>query len=381
MFRTHFVPPLLLLLLALTAAPAGLAAAQPDAAWKLIYHYDQDRSSLSLHDLHWPGPGCLIAFGTETVRGRGKPVAAISRDGGRTWALTPLKAHVRSAFFLTERLGWSVTSDGVERTSDCGRTWEKAGRQAELARVWFRDEALGWGVGMGRKAVVTRDGGRTWKNIEAINGPDSEPDQSLFAWIAFANEQTGVMTGWHYPDRNPPPPPIWLDPAELRLTVGLPYTTLLLQTRDGGKTWRGMTASLHGRLTRLRFGPDGAGLAIIEYEQSFQWPSQVYGWRVGESDMPRVYREEHHFVTDAAVGRDGWTYLAGVEVGGSVRLPTPAKVKIVRSRDLKTWTPVRVDYRAAAEYVWFAHGPDRELLALSDRGMILRLDLPAPARQ
>lgn len=367
--------PLLLRALAVVLAlwTAAGAGAQ-DPVWKTVYLYDEDFANLAFHDIHWPGPDCMIALGVETRRGRGRSVAVISTDAGRTWALTPLKSHARSAYFLNDRLGWIVTTAGLERTNDCGRTWEKMGREPDLVRVWFRDEALGWAAGLQRKSLATRDGGRTWNPIDVINPLEFETDRSIFAWLEIWNEQWGIMSGRHYPDRLPPSGLIWLDPSELRRRVGLPYTTLLLQTIDGGQTWRGYTASLHGRVTRVRLGPGGAGIVVMEYEQSFEWPSQVYGMRVGEQPLTSIYRDKYHFITDGQVGRDGWTYLAGVEVPGSVRLPVPGKVKIVRSRDRKNWTPVPVDYRAAAGKIWLAAGPGRDLVAITDTGMILRLE-------
>lgn len=364
-FRTAAVC-LLLLALSINAAEGQ--------AWKPLYLYDEDHSGLTLHDIHWPGPGCLIAFGVQTTRDRaGKSVAVISNDNGKTWAVTPLKSHARSGFFLSERLGWIVTDGGLERTNDCGRTWEKSGRQKDLLRVWFRDESLGWGVGLPKKAVVTRDGGRTWKNVEAVDAPKSDPSRSVFAWTEFANEKIGVMVGWHQPDRRGPRFPVWMDPEDQQTRRQLPSLTLMLQTIDGGQTWHGFTASLMGRLTRLRMAPNGRGVSIVEFDPGFDWPSEVYGMGVGEATVRRIYREKSHFVTDAAFGRDGWLYLAGVEVSGSVRLPLPAKVKIVRTRDLQTWTPVPVDYRASAGHVFLAVGPDRDVVAIADTGMILRL--------
>lgn len=358
------------LLLLLTAVNARAQT----AAWKSIYFFDEDLSGLTLHDIHWPGPGCMIALGVQTTRGRSRSVAVTSNDNGKSWALTPLKTDARSAFFLSERLGWIVTNDGLERTSDCGKTWQRSGKQRDLLRVWFRDEALGWGVGVPKKAVTTRDGGKTWKDIEAVNPPKSDPERSVFAWLEFANEKMGVMVGWHQPDRRGPRFPIWMDPEDQQYSRQLPSLTLMLQTVDGGQKWQGFTASLMGRMTRLRMSPAGVGVSIIEFEQGFEWPSEVYGMGVGEATVRRVYREKRHFVTDGAFGRDGWVYLAGVEVAGTVRLPVPGKVRIMRSRDLKTWTAMPVDYRASAARVFLATGPDRNLVAITDTGMILRLE-------
>lgn len=353
---------------------SAVSGVMPAATWKSVYFYDEDGAGLRLHDLQWPGPGCAIALGTEANRGKVKHVAVISNDGGKTWALTPLKSHARSAFFLNDRLGWIVTESGLERTGDCGRTWEKLGRQKDIVRVWFRDEALGWAVGAPKKTLETRDGGKTWKDIAAVDPPKSDPDRSIFAWVEFANEKKGVMVGWHQPDRKSPRFPAWMDPEEAKLHRQLPSLTLMLQTLDGGTTWKGFTASVMGRMTRLRLGPDGSGLAVLEFDPGFEWPSEVFGMGVGATTVARVYRDKHLAVTDAAIGSDGWSYLAGVEVEGTMRLPVPTKVKIVRSLDWKNWEPMAVDYRASGGFVRIAVGPNRALMALTDTGMILRLE-------
>lgn len=356
------------------AVLCSLAAAAAEPTWKSVYFFDQDLAGLTLHDLHWPGPQCILAVGVQQeARGKTRSVALTSNDGGASWSLNPLKSHARSAMFVNERMGWVVTEDGVDRTNDCGKTWERLGREKNLLRVWFRDEALGWGAGAPKKAVVTRDGGRTWKNLQAVDAPKSDPDRSLYGWVEFGNDKLGIMVGWHTPARRGPQFPAWMDPEDAQLRRQWPSLTLMLQTIDGGATWKGMTASLMGRIQRVRMSPDGSGLAIIEFDQSFEWPSEVHGMGVGKEVVRRLYRDKNHFITDAALGPEGWIYLAGVEVPGTMRLPVPGKVRIIRSRDLTNWTTMKVDYRASATRVTLARSPSGELLAATDGGMILKL--------
>lgn len=343
-------------------------------SWKMAYFYDEDFSALTLRDIQYPGDNCLFALGTQSTRGaKPKSVAVRSVDGGKSWTVAPLKTHGRSAFFLSERLGWMVTEDGLERTSDCGATFEKAGKQKGLVRAWFQDEALGWAVGGPKKAVATRDGGRTWTDIKPENESKSDPDRSVYAWIEFANEKFGVIAGWHQPQRRGAQFPVWMDPEAAQNRRQWPSLTLMLQSIDGGAAWKGFTASLLGRMTRIRLAPTGKGIALIEFDEGFDYPSEVYRIGVNEPAVTRIYRDKRHAVTDLALTKDGWTYLAGVQTPGAVRLPVPGKVRILRNRD-SAWVEDPVDYRAAANRVWLALSPEGRAVAATDTGMILRLE-------
>jgi hypothetical protein len=378
------VPAALLASLPITAqAPATLPAPSAPVtattpsrllSWKMAYFYDEDLSSLTFHDIQFPGPKCAFALATEVVRGRVKSVAVRSTDGGKTWAITPLKSHGRSAFFLSERLGWLVTEDGIERSNDCGVTWERVGREKGLVRAWFRDEALGWAVGLQKKAMATRDGGKTWTALQPVDNPTSSADRSAYAWVEFANGEFGAIVGWHTPQRKDTQAfPVWMDPEAASSRRQFPSLTLMLQTQDGGSTWRGFTASLMGRMTRLRMRPDGAGLALIEFDETFDYPSEVFLMGKGEKEIRRVYRQKDHAVTDIAITSDGSTYLAGVQTPGAIRLPVPGKVRILRSRDSQ-WVEDQADYRAVANRIYLAASPSGQLIAATDTGMILRLE-------
>lgn len=342
-------------------------------SWKSIYFFDEDAASLSLHDLHWPGPKCIFALGTQRTRNRVQPVALRSTDDGRTWSQLTLKDYGRSAFFLSERLGYLVTESGVERTSDCGTTWEKLGRKKGLLRVHMRDESVGWAVGVPKLAVATRDGGRTWTDLKIANTPTSDPKRSLYAWIEFAGEKLGTITGWHSPQRTQPQFPVWMEPDAAAIRRQWPSLTLVLQTSDGGATWQGLSASVMGHMTRVRMLPNGNGLALMEFEDTFEWPAEVH--RLAGPTITRVYRDKRHAVTDLAIKANGEAYLGGVEPQGvGVRLPIPGKVRILRSLDLKLWTEDPADYRAVANRVMLAKGPGDRLMAATDTGMILRLE-------
>ena len=353
----------------------GLIAAQPKLlSWKVAYFHDEDFSLLSFHDIQFGGSDCIFALGTQVTKSKVKPVSVRSIDRGKTWILTALKDQARSAFFLSARLGWMVTEDGVERSNDCGATWERASKEKGLLRVSFRDEALGWAVGSPKKALATRDGGKTWTAIKPNSDPKSDPDRSVYAWVEFATDSFGIIAGWHSPQRRAAQFPIWMDPESATNRRQWPSLTLMLQTIDGGTVWQGFTASLLGKMTRIRLAPSGAGLTLIEFDETFDYPSEVYRLAPEHNTISRIYRDKRHAVSDIALGRDGWTYLAGVQTQGTIRLPVPGKVRILRSQDDKTWMEDPVDYRASANRVFLATAPDGRMMAATDTGMILRLE-------
>ena len=165
--------------------------------------------------------------------------------------------------------------------------------------------------------------------------------------------------------------PAWLDPEDALSRRELPHLGYTLSTLDGGKTWVSGSASLIGQITRVRFRPDGTGLGLIEYADSFRYPSEAYklDWKTGKSET--VFRDKRYALTDVWFGKDGSSYIAGVEVQGTVRSIAPGRVRVFHSTDMKGWTEMKVDYRASAQRVIFAGGDD--LWLATDNGMILKL--------
>ena len=159
------------------------------------------------------------------------------------------------------------------------------------------------------------------------------------------------------------------DALSHRETPHLAYT---LATTDGGKTWKSTSASLFGQVTRIRVNRSGVGLGLIEYSDSFRYPSEAYklDWKTGRNET--IYRDKKYAITDVWLSPDGTAYLAGVDVAGEVRSVLPGSVKVYRSKDFKSWTEMAVDYRAVAQRATLAaFGED--LWLATDSGMILKL--------
>jgi photosystem II stability/assembly factor-like uncharacterized protein len=359
--------------------------------WTIQYFYDELKSELELTDLAFPSAQRGIAVGSiyEKSNGKEKYTSLVTSDGGAHWSLVPIKEYPRSIFFLNDSMGWMVTDHGVWFTDESGRTWKKLCEQIKpdktlqpqttiglLLRVLFLDEKHGFGVGLQKTIVETKDGGRTWNSLEAAAKPSGNPAYTAYTHIVFNGDKRGVIVGGSLPPRREEGMrgslPAWMDPERASKRKQVPTLTLLVQTTDGGATWDPSTAPLFGTVTSMRYaGPDG--LMVMGFNESFAWPSDVY--RLAGKETGRVFRDKSPRVIDAQLYKGPRIYLAGVEPTGKMNTaPIPGAVRILESGDFRTWTPMKVDYKASARSVVIA-GPDADhVWVATDTGMILHLE-------
>jgi hypothetical protein len=242
-----------------------------------------------------------------------------------------------------------------------------------ISRVWFLDEQHGFAAGYQKTALETHDGGKQWTPIEEAAKPTGHPSFTAYTEIAF-DGPWGLIVGASTPPRrdggNYPP---WMDPERASKQRQRPTLTLVLETRDSGVNWRSQTAPVFGIVGALHVAGK-MGLDVMEFQDSFEVPSEVYRLDLTTGKSVSVFREKDRHVTDAAVFADGRGFLAAVEPPGRLNsLPIPGKVKMLSSTDLTEWKEVNVDYRAVAGSLVLA-GPDADhMWAATDTGMILRL--------
>jgi len=351
------------------------AAAMPAGAekWQLQYFYDEAKTNLVFHDIQFVSPQRGMAVGS-VVEGKGrKPMSVTTQDGGAHWQVAPLEENPISLFFLNDSLGWMVTEKGLWRTNEFGRDWHKLPHPpAQPIRVYFVDGDNGWAACMKKSVLVTHDGGKKWEPVEAAAEPAGAPERSAYTWIAFADPNHGIVTGLNQPVQHWLPMfPTWLDPEDALTRRETPHLSYALTTGDAGKTWKTESASLLGRITRVRLAAGGAGVGLIEYADSFKYPSEVYriDWKTGKNTT--VFRDKRYSINDVWLTPGGTVYLAGVEFPGEVRSVSPGKVKIFRSTDFSSWTEQEVDYRATAQRVLLA-GSGEDVWLATDNGMILK---------
>lgn len=340
--------------------------------WKVAYFYDKENSSLVINDLQFPSPSRGVAAGYLDEKGASKPVIVSTDDGGAHWTISKLKHVPISLFFLNDKLGWMVTPEGIWRTLDAGREWHELPKSPKLAmKVHFLDESRGFVIGAHKLAYQTGDGGKTWEPIAAAAEPHTDPEYTVYNNITFVTPKTGLIDGFSSPPRGAAKPD-WLDTDDKRREW--PHLSIMLDTRDGGKTWKPSTASMFGRVARESFQPTGRGLGLIEFTDTFKWPSEVHliDGTTGKSSI--VYNATDRAITDVLLLPSGTGYLAGVEVIGKLQhSPIPRKLKILRSTDLNDWEEMDVDYRATAVRAMLRVAGDGSLWVATDTGMILKL--------
>jgi photosystem II stability/assembly factor-like uncharacterized protein len=351
------------------------ATAEAAGQWRVQYFYDPpDGSEFSITDLAFPTAQYGIAAGELETGGRPKPYAVATQDGGKTWLPVRVPEAAQSLFFLNERTGWLVGRKHIWRTGDFGRKWTKLKSVRGARRVYFRDERRGWVAGEDKWLYQTTDGGLKWTRVEAGPMPKSVSENTVYSAIAFADLNTGVVAGWSRPQETDKEDaqPEWMEPENV--APERPGVAILLQTQDGGESWKQSATSILGQITALSLAPDGRGLLLVEFFGRFPYPSEVYRVGLEGGQSSRVFRNRNRAVTDVLVASNGTGYLAAVEPPGTLlHSPVPGKLKILQSKDLDNWTEMDVDYRAIARRAHLAASDPGNVWVATDTGMILKL--------
>jgi hypothetical protein len=345
--------------------------------WVMQYFFDKSHESLRLNDFRFVSPTHGIAVGwIQEQKGRIRPMSLITSNGGTNWEERPLPDVGLSVFFLNDSVGWLVGEKGIYRSDEGGRDWRRVSkprRNLAMNRVYFINEQRGWAACDHKTVLETKDGGVTWNDLPAAAEPNANPDYTTYNWIEFVSPSEGIIGGASLPPRPGQNRPAWMDPEGASNRREWPTLTLVLETHDGGVTWKAQTTPAFGQATRFRAQADGSSLALFRFANSFDWPSEVYHIRRGVTTKP-VYRQPGRMVTDCAwVGRSA-AILAAVEPPGKLHtLPIPGKLRMIISTDLTNWTEMNVDYRAFANNAMLSV-LERDLAwVATDTGQILRL--------
>lgn len=148
--------------------------------------------------------------------------AGIARAQNPQWKElnTPVKASLRGLSPVSDRVCWASGSGGTWlKTTDGGESWE-SGVIAGLDTVDFRsiqafDAHTAVAASAGQPSVIyrTTDGGKSWEKVH------QEGSEAFFDAISFVNKKKGFVLG-------DPVGGIWM----------------VLETKDGGKTWKTLTS-------------------------------------------------------------------------------------------------------------------------------------------
>lgn len=356
---------------------AGAALQFPCIAeqrFDIQYRYREMDSTFTLNDLAFPDAKHGIACGfTTDRRGKDHPISLTTSDGGEHWAEQPLKEEGLALFFLDSSTGWMVGEKGIWFTDESGKSWAKLRNSpADILRVWFLDRQHGYAAGLKKRVFETTDGGETWSLLPIVKEVQGDPNYTTFGEIAFSGEN-GIISGWNVPPQAGGPD--WMDPEQVKNRPLVPHLTILLETTNGGKTWKPNEASLFGQVTRISMTPQGTGLGLIEFKDEFEYASEVYRIDLHTGKSDRAYRDKDRAITDVRLFPGSTkAIIAGYEPSGPIhRSPIPGKVKVLMSDDLEKWNEIPVDYRAVAHSVIIAGPDENHLWIATDTGMILKL--------
>jgi len=192
-------------------------------------------------------------------------------DSGRIWTKqhSGYTGRLESVFFLTPEIGWAVggqavpythrTSGLVLATTDGGRRWQVRSREIlpALRRVKFFTPDEGYALGdsggtSASGAVLTRDGGRTWRAV---------PGWSETGWAAgdLVDPLTGAMAS--------------------------PLGARAVLRRGGLEASDGPPLGLR-RIHQLQLGRDGSGWLVGD--GALVWQTRDFGlsWQVPPQPLP-----------------------------------------------------------------------------------------------
>jgi hypothetical protein len=362
-WRTHSCAGGVLPVLALLC---GTAFAQ--TVW-IVQYYPPKDAAVTIEDLAFPTSLHGVAVG---MKSGDQPLELLTDDGGKTWKEVTLPQAPRSVYFLDEDRGWLVTESGIWRTVNGGADWTRITVLAGLRRVFFLNAGHGWAVGSPRAVYETTDGGKEWNKVAAADEVESNPIHTTYQWIDFATTRVGVITGASTPPRKGgySPIPAWRDPGPAERRPEWPSLSIVLETRDGGRNWKASTTSIFGQITHLKYARDGRGLALVEFHDAFDWPSEVFRIDLRSGKSTRVFRQKDRAVTDMALFPGGKAYLAAIEASDPPK--AAGKLRILRAADLENWEEMAVEIVIGSRAILATLDTEHAWVA-TDSGYILRL--------
>lgn len=317
------------------AAPLGLAASgAPATGWRASWSAPAGELLL---DLAGGSDAVIACAGQHDASKSPQGFLLYSSEPGR-WLRHALPEPPRSLFLGPQTQVWMAGPTGLWRSSDQGRLWEKKLAHPHLLRLVFADSARGFACGLHKTVLETSDGGESWTPVAAAAAPETNPQHTVYHWIHFATPRVGLISGVSRPPRKgrTGPLPAWRDPDPNRRPEW-PAASLTLETRDGGRTWKHSVTSLFGTISRVRYDVSGRGLALIEFHDRFEYPSEVFAIDLRTGQSKRVFRRPDRAVTDLLLFAGGDAFLAAVAPPERQARATLGALHILRSSDLVNW--------------------------------------------
>jgi hypothetical protein len=371
----HFSDPLKLSALLL---PLFLSWTLPCAAaerWKMQFYYNKDQSILDLRDIQCPSAQRCIAAGVIVEKNdheRGSVL--VTSDGGKQWSFVEFRDRPLSIFFLNESTGWIAAEHGVWETDESGRTWKRVeGLKKGIQRIYFINRSHGYAIGFPNALYETTDGGKTWPKMTATSDVALAKSEAIsYDCIDFLGDHGLILGSVIGPESDRLP--AWMDPLQGAHRRERKSIVLGLETYDGGKNWKPISASAYGSLAEMKLVKDGFLLALFQYKESYTVPTDLVRVKFGLKPGGSVFSERDRAVTDFLMLPGGDTVVAAVATpGNSNQVPIPGKLKMLRSKNLKVWVEMDADYRAVAQRAVLAAADAHHIWVATDTGMILNL--------
>lgn len=154
----------------------------------------------------------------------------------------------------------------------------------------------------------------------------------------------------------------------------VPTTTVMLETRDGGTTWKPSVSSIFGRVVKVDMHIPWS-LSLFRYKGMFDFPSEVVEIDITSGKSRPLFRRKDMNVTDIAMMKGGQTAVAGVDLPGKFKdSPIPSHVRVAVTSDRLQWYELEVDYKAFGSRAMMAWLDDGSGWMATDAGMILKLE-------
>lgn len=364
--------------------PEGPIAMLEDSAplygglsWKIQHQFDEDETAAGLNDIAFASKDRGIAVGVLSRKGRDENFALLTRDGGLHWTETKMKDLPISVFLLDDSRYYCLCEDSLWYSDEAGQNWQKRKmpkrkREFTMTRLHFTDEMHGFMFGQGLSVFRTTDGGQHWAVVPEAEKLELKPKNTEWAWANWPAPQVGMIIGT---SAAPPPEgsrvPDWMLPERALRRRPIPGSTVVLETHDGGTSWKGSMVSSFGHVMRMR--GRGRGMAVFEYGDAMEFSSEVYEVNFQSGSNRPYFRRKNQFVFDAMPLDNGGAVVAAIESRGEMRTsPFPGPLRIFVNTGSE-WRRMKVDYHATGVRATLARFDDEHIWAATDEGVILKL--------
>ena len=201
------------------------------------------------------------------------------------------KGDLVAVFFTSPEKGWVAGDDGyLAMTTDGGQTWsqQKLEMTDSINEIYFRNDDNGYLVA-GKKLFITRNGGVSWEENTIYTVNQFKTSTPEFLSIRFTDKKRGFLIG------------------SMLNKAGRVVDSLVMQTVDGGETWRRITVPSKLELFHLDFVGNENGWIVGDNGLILATNDGGLSWRVQKSGTDKdLYNVDFRDKKEGyAVGKQG----------------------------------------------------------------------------